>query len=81
MSQKLLTIPETAQRLGLKEKTVRRWVFLHKLTYVKVGSAVRIPDGEVERIIREGTVPRLPNLAWVPLDAIQAVEVRAGGGS
>ena len=81
MSQKLLTIPETAERLGLKEQTIRRWVFLQKLTYVKVGSAVRIPDVEVERIIREGTVPRIPNLGWIPLHAVQVVAVRAGGGS
>jgi len=50
---------EAAQRLRLKPKTVRRWIFLRKLSYVKVGASVRIPEAEIRRIIKEGTVPRL----------------------
>jgi len=56
----LRTIDEAAQRLRLKPKTVRRWVFLRKVSYVKVGASVRIPEAEIRRIIEEGTVLRLP---------------------
>jgi excisionase family DNA binding protein len=56
----LRTIDEAAQRLRLKPRTVRRWIFLRKLSYVKVGASVRIPEAEIRRIIKEGTVLRLP---------------------
>ena len=59
MASKLLTITEAAVRLRLREATIRRWVFLRKMNYVKAGSAVRIPESEVERIIAEGTVKKL----------------------
>ena len=59
MADQLRTIDEAAQRLRLKPRTVRRWVFLRKLDYVKVGGSVRISESEIERVIAEGTVPRL----------------------
>ena len=62
----LLTIPEVANRLGLKPKTIRRWALFRKITYVKVGHAIRIPESEVDRIIQEGKVERLPNEPWAP---------------
>jgi len=60
MTDQLQTIDEVAKRLRLKTPTVRRWVFLRKLDYVKVGGLVRIPESEIERVIQEGTVHRLP---------------------
>ena len=63
MNEKLLTVPETATTLGVKEKTIRRWILLRKVTYVKLGSAVRIPQSEVSRLIEEGTVCRLASQA------------------
>ena len=62
----LLEIPKAAERLGLKARTIRRWVFLRKITYVKVGGAVRIPESEVARVIKEGTVLRLARRDWLP---------------
>jgi excisionase family DNA binding protein len=59
MTVQLQTIDEVAKRLRLKAPTVRRWVFLRKLDYVKVGGLVRIPESEIERVIQEGTVHRL----------------------
>lgn len=56
----LHSVPEVARRLGVKEGTVRRWVLLRRITYVKVGSAVRIPEIEIKRIIQEGTMQRVP---------------------
>jgi excisionase family DNA binding protein len=54
----LLSVPQVAQRLAVKESTVRAWLLRRQLAHVKVGRrAVRIPVGEVERIIREGCIP------------------------
>ena len=60
MTYQLQTIDEAAERLRLKPRTVRRWIFLRKVDYVKVGASVRIPESEIERIIQEGTVSRIP---------------------
>jgi excisionase family DNA binding protein len=54
---RLLDIPMTAERLGVKESTVRFWVWQRKIEYVKVGRCVRVPESAVERIIERGTVP------------------------
>ena len=82
MTEKLLTISETANRLGLKRNTIRQWVFLRKLSYVKVGSAVRICESEIDRIVAEGTVCRLNHSSWPPLDPEESLVngVRARGG-
>ena len=58
-ADQLLTIPEASLRWRVKERTVRRWLRLRKVTFVKVGSLVRIPEGEIDRVIHEGTRPRL----------------------
>lgn len=55
---RLLRISEAAERLGLRESTLRRWVLLRKITFTKPGGrAVRIPISEVERLILQSTVP------------------------
>ena len=54
----LLTVPEAAARLALKESTVRAWLLTRRISKVRVGRrAVRIPTAEIERLIRDGTVP------------------------
>jgi len=60
MATELLTIREAAQKLGLREKTIRRRVALRKIEYIKAGErAVRIPSTEIDRIIEAGRVPRI----------------------
>ena len=54
---RMLTVRETAPRLGLSVSGVRQWVMLRKIAYHKVGRAVRIDPAEVERILAEGYVP------------------------
>jgi excisionase family DNA binding protein len=56
--QNLLTIPEVAQQLAIKESTVRAWILTRRLGRVKVGRrAVRVPASEVDRLIAEGLIP------------------------
>jgi excisionase family DNA binding protein len=56
--QKLLTAAQVAERLSIKESTIRAWLLGRRLARVRVGRrAVRIPASEVERIIAEGTIP------------------------
>jgi excisionase family DNA binding protein len=55
--QQLLTASEVAERLAIKESTIRAWLLARRLARVRVGRrAVRIPVSEVERIIAEGTI-------------------------
>jgi excisionase family DNA binding protein len=54
----LLTTAQAAERLAIKESTIRAWLLARRLSHVRIGRrAVRIPVGEVDRIIREGSVP------------------------
>ncbi|MFY4729123.1 helix-turn-helix transcriptional regulator [Nitrospira sp. BLG_2] len=60
-SAKLLTVREVADRLGLKESTIRKRILLRQIAYVKPGlRAVRIPIEELERILSVGFRPALP---------------------
>jgi excisionase family DNA binding protein len=54
---KLLTVAEAAERLGVKVPTVRLWLAQRKLGHVKLSRAVRVPESEVDRLIRENTIP------------------------
>jgi excisionase family DNA binding protein len=55
---RLLTVPQAADALAVRESTVRAWLLARRLTRVRVGRrAVRIPASEIERIIAEGIVP------------------------
>jgi excisionase family DNA binding protein len=57
-SAKLLTVREVAERLGLKESTIRKRILLRQIAYVKPGlRAVRIPVEELERILTAGFRP------------------------
>jgi excisionase family DNA binding protein len=53
----MLSVKETAAKLGLKEPTIRLWIAQRRIGIVRLGRAIRIPSEEVERLILEGTVP------------------------
>ena len=60
-STKLITIREAAERLGLKESTIRKYILKRQITYVKPSvRAVRIPIEELERILAAGLRPVIP---------------------
>jgi len=60
---KLLTLEQAAERLGLKPVTVRMWASARKISRVKLGRAVRIPESEIAKIIERGLIPALPERA------------------
>ena len=64
MAEQLLTIQQAAQRLNLKPKTLRRWIALRKIEFIKAGErAVRISSVEIDRIIDVGRVYRRRTIA------------------
>jgi excisionase family DNA binding protein len=58
MDIELLTVAEAAGMLRLQEKTIRKWLLDRRVSYAKLGGAVRIPMSEIDRLIDEGTVNR-----------------------
>ncbi len=54
---RLLTVVEAAEALGLKPATIRAWLLRRKLPRVSCGRAVRIPAEAIELFIRENTIP------------------------
>ena len=62
-STKLITIREAANRLGLKESTIRKYILKRQIAYVKPSvRAVRIPIEELERILAAGLRPTIPQV-------------------
>jgi excisionase family DNA binding protein len=53
----LLTVREAAQRLAVREGTLRLWLSQRRLPRVNCGRAVRIPSRAIEDFIRYHTVP------------------------
>jgi excisionase family DNA binding protein len=53
----LLKIKDAADRLGVREKTVRNWIYERKIDSVKVGGCVRISQHTVEVMISNGARP------------------------
>ena len=61
VSTQLITIREAANRLGLKESTIRKYILKRHIAYVKPSiRAVRIPIEELERILSNGLRPAIP---------------------
>ena len=56
----LLSIEQTAVRLGLRPVTVRQWAAARKVASVKLGRRRLILASEVERLIERNTIPALP---------------------
>ncbi|GIV18995.1 MAG: hypothetical protein KatS3mg023_0746 [Armatimonadota bacterium] len=51
---RLLTISACARTLGVSRWTVRRWVAFGEVRAVRIAGRVRIPEGEVRRLLRVG---------------------------
>lgn len=59
---KLFKISEATDLTGIKEPTWRAWILHRKISVVRLGRSVRIPEEEILRLIREGTTPALKAL-------------------
>jgi excisionase family DNA binding protein len=57
LAQHLTTFKHGAERLGIKEPTLRLWAAEQRIAVVRLGRLVRIPVEEIDRLIAEGTVP------------------------
>jgi excisionase family DNA binding protein len=53
----LLSIREAATELGLSVACLRAWVALRRITFIRLGRAIRIPRQAVTSLIARGTVP------------------------
>lgn len=53
-SQKLLTVEQAAERLGLRVSTIRRKILERKIPYVKVFRSVRISEDTIHKILEAG---------------------------
>jgi len=59
--ERLLTVAETAERLGLKEATIRRMILQRRIDTVRPSvRAVRVPEGAIKKILEGGYRPALP---------------------
>lgn len=53
-----LTVRQCAEESGLRESTWRAWILLQKVSYLKLGRAVRIERAELDRILAAARVDR-----------------------
>ena len=53
---KLLTVHQAAERFGTSVRFPRRLIAERRITFVRVGRHVRIPEGAVDEMIAHGTV-------------------------
>jgi excisionase family DNA binding protein len=57
MATRLLKVPEAAAMLALSPKTVWQWIGARRISVVRLGRAVRVPQIEIDRLTEEGTTP------------------------
>jgi excisionase family DNA binding protein len=55
-TNKLLTVAQAAERLGTSVRVPRRLIAERRITFVRVGRHVRIPEEAIEDMIASGTV-------------------------
>ena len=53
---RLLTVAEAAERLGTTERFPRRLIAERRITFVKLGTHVRIPETALDEYIAASTV-------------------------
>jgi excisionase family DNA binding protein len=56
----LLSVQEFANALNITVACARRWILERKVATVKLGRLIRIPSGEVERLVESGLRPARP---------------------
>jgi excisionase family DNA binding protein len=56
---KLLTVEEFADAVGMSPKTIRQWVWMRRVPFLRVGRAIRFRPSTVEEILKRSEVPAL----------------------
>ena len=56
-SERLLTVVEAADELGLSVSTIRSWIASRRLGHIRLGRSIRLKAAELRRVIEAGTVP------------------------
>jgi excisionase family DNA binding protein len=56
---RLLTVHQAAERLGTSVRFPRRLIAERRITFVRVGRHVRIPEAAIDAMIATGTVEAL----------------------
>ena len=52
----LLSVDQAAERLGTSVRFPRRLIAERRITFVRIGRHVRIPEAEIDAMIATGTV-------------------------
>ena len=55
--ERVFTVREAAEQLGLSIATIRVWIRQRKIGYLRLGHAVRIPSCEIRRLVEQGMIP------------------------
>jgi excisionase family DNA binding protein len=63
--QRLYSVVETADMLGVSVACIREWVWRRKIPVHRVGRHVRIADTTIDKLLTEGYVPADRRLAIV----------------
>lgn len=58
---KLLNVKEFADALGISPKTIRQWIWMRRVPFIRVGRAIRFRTETVNEILKHGEVPALEN--------------------
>ncbi|GAA3756471.1 excisionase family DNA-binding protein [Streptomyces tremellae] len=56
MKERLLSVPEVAERLGTTQRFPRRLIAERRIVFVRVGRHIRIPEGALSDFITRNTV-------------------------
>lgn len=54
--ERLLSVPEAAERLGTTTRFPRRLIAEKRIRFVRLGRHVRIPESAIEEFVEAGTV-------------------------
>ncbi len=80
----MLKLPEVAQRLGVSEKTARRYVKAGSIPSVFVGNAYRVREEDLEEYMRRAQVtpsevrehPKAPTPQPDPEEAVEVIHIK-----
>ncbi|MFN2489881.1 MAG: excisionase family DNA-binding protein [Actinomycetota bacterium] len=64
LKERLLTVGEAAVQLNVTERWIRRAIFDGRISIVKLGALVRIPQSALDELVAIGTRPATLTRGW-----------------